>query len=166
MKSHKGSHARDKAKLVFDKVNILLDVIPSIKSHEITGSFLRGKIVVGDLDYLILRGFGFTTADLNPILDIADEILQQGDNKISIVIDDIQVDFLITEDEDYIFAKTFMIGSGSFNKRMRYMAKRKGYRLNEYGLYHAGTDNRVENINTEQDLFNKLNITYRKPNER
>ena len=47
---------------------------------------------------------------------------------------------------------------------MRKKAKKLGYKLSEYGLFDK--DNNMIYIDSELDLFNKLDMKYLKPNER
>ena len=47
---------------------------------------------------------------------------------------------------------------------MRKIAKKLGYKLSEYGLFDK--NNEMIYVDSELDIFNKLNIKYLNPNER
>ena len=64
-------------------------------------------------------------------------------------------------------ALLYFTGSGNFNKIMRLNAKKRGYLINEYGLYKI---NKPENILietlTEEDIFKELKMEYLEPKNR
>lgn len=80
----------------------------------------------------------------------------------------IKMDIFLSNLDDYHFAMLFAIGSGSFNIRMRSLAKKKGYLLNHHGLYKKISENVLEKINikTEQEIFEILGMKYRPPLDR
>ena len=57
----------------------------------------------------------------------------------------------------------YFTGSREFNQNMRYIAKKQGYKLNEFGLFK---NNKRIKINSEKDIFNKLGLEYIKPENR
>ena len=66
-------------------------------------------------------------------------------------------------------AQLYFTGSGDFNKNMRTFALKKGYTINEYGIYkltaskEKGTQVRVD---TEADIFKVLGLDYIEPKDR
>ena len=68
-------------------------------------------------------------------------------------------------------AMLYFTGSGEFNKNMRTYAIKKGYKLNEYGIYNIDkskdtpTEDRVETT-IEKDIFAILNLEYIEPRDR
>lgn len=77
------------------------------------------------------------------------------------------VNTFLTTSKEFIFALLYAIGSGQFNLRMRALAKKKGYLLNQRGLFKR-TPNGLEEvpIKKEEDIFNILGMHYRPPEER
>jgi DNA polymerase/3'-5' exonuclease PolX len=65
----------------------------------------------------------------------------------------------------YFTAILYFTGSYEFNQYIRSIAKKQGYKLNEYELINLKT-NKQEFILSEQDVFYKLNIEYLPPNKR
>ena len=53
-------------------------------------------------------------------------------------------------------------GSGELNKRMRQIAKEKGFKLSEYGLFNISDGKKIK-ISSEEDFFKKLNMKYLPP---
>jgi DNA polymerase/3'-5' exonuclease PolX len=80
----------------------------------------------------------------------------------------VKVDIFICEPDEYIFTLMFATGSGDFNVRMRSVAKRKGYLLNQRGLYKKIGDNILKKIpiKNEKKIFEILNIEYKTPDQR
>lgn len=79
----------------------------------------------------------------------------------------VKCDIFLSNSKDYIFALLFAVGSGKFNIRMRALAKKKGYLLNNHGLFKKN-NNQLEKlpIKTEKQIFEALNMTYKKPSQR
>lgn len=67
--------------------------------------------------------------------------------------------------ESYHTALLYFTGSGSFNQNMRQIAKKKGYKLNEYGLYKLSDMTRV-NVKSEEDVFKTIDMEYIEPKDR
>ena len=72
--------------------------------------------------------------------------------------------------ESFYSALLYFTGSYNLNREMRTIAKQKGYKLNEYGLFKINENKTVSKnkvkINSEKDIFKKLNMDYLEPNER
>ncbi len=69
-------------------------------------------------------------------------------------------------------AQLYFTGSGNFNKVMRSQALKKGYTINEYGIYRANKKGRkVEKgdlipTQTERDIFKVVEMDYLEPQDR
>lgn len=73
--------------------------------------------------------------------------------------------------ENYIPMLLYSTGSKGHNIYMRGRAKKKGYLLNQNGLYRVSAGDKLENeriegLNTEEDYFKILNIPYKEPPNR
>lgn len=79
----------------------------------------------------------------------------------------VKMDIFITNNNEYVYALLFATGSGIFNVRMRAVAKRKGYLLNNRGLFKKN-NNGLEKlpITTERGIFKALNMAYKAPKDR
>lgn len=75
----------------------------------------------------------------------------------------IKADIFVCTPDEYMFTLLFATGSGDFNVRMRSIAKRKGYLLNQRGLFRDGE--RIS-VKSEKQLFEMLNIPYLEPEHR
>jgi len=80
-----------------------------------------------------------------------------------------RADLFLTTAGERAFALFHYTGPASYNIRTRAHAKRQGWLLNQYGLFDAGTGQRVRGssaIRTERDLARFLGVTYHTPRER
>jgi DNA polymerase (family 10) len=60
------------------------------------------------------------------------------------------------------FARLHFIGNANFNIAMRAHAIRKGYKLNQYGLFYAGTDKPVNHqFRNEREIFEFLQFPWK-----
>jgi len=78
-----------------------------------------------------------------------------------------RLDIRYVEIESFFPAYLYFTGSYEFNERMRGIAKRQGYKLNEYGLYKL-EDNKEKliQIYSEKDVFDILGMDYLEPKDR
>jgi DNA polymerase/3'-5' exonuclease PolX len=75
----------------------------------------------------------------------------------------VKSDVFTADPDEYMYMLLYATGSGSFNIIMRAQAKRRGYLLNQRGLYKDGV--RVE-LKNELDIFEKIGMMYRDPESR
>ena len=144
---------------------------------EIAGSYIRKKPFSHDVDLVVSTGRSnwetiwkkFTKQATIKILPP----FAQGPGKLSVMMYPpgekypVKVDVFLTKPNEYLYALTYAIGSGMFNIRMRAVAKRRGYMLNQKGLWKkvGDTYQRVP-VKDERDLFKILGITYKIPSQR
>ena len=79
-----------------------------------------------------------------------------------------QVDFFVCTPKEKPFMLFHYTGSKAYNVRTRAFAKRKKWKLNQYGVYlFSGAPVRGSGlIRTEQDLVEFLGVTFRPPEDR
>lgn len=69
--------------------------------------------------------------------------------------------------ESYYPALIYFTGSGTFNQKMRQIAKKQGYKLSEYGLFKkTGDKYKKISVHSEKDIFKELHMEYLEPEER
>jgi DNA polymerase/3'-5' exonuclease PolX len=157
----------------------------------IAGSYRRQKNTSNDIDILISAEKIVNKKDYKKLdRNILTEFLVQL-KKVKILVDNLtdfnnntkymgfsklprkpvrRVDVRFVLYESYHTALLYFTGSYQLNKDMRVLAKKKGYKLNEYGLYKIKKDGSVSSrkskIKSEKDIFKKLNMDYLEPNQR
>ena len=79
-----------------------------------------------------------------------------------------QVDVLNVAPARHGAALLYLTGSGPFNERMRGIAKSRGLRLNQHGLYKRAPDGSLLPVSThtERDIFAALGMAYIAPAQR
>lgn len=134
---------------------------PSIRQLEIAGSYRRGKETVGDLDILVDSGNPAEVMDrLGAYPDTA-AVLGRGDTKMSIrVHPNLQVDLRVVPTESFGAALQYFTGSKEHNVILRGMAKDRGLKINEYGVYQVDQVDQEKYLAgaTEADVYAALGL--------
>lgn len=133
---------------------------PSIQQLELAGSYRRGKDTVGDLDILVVS----TQPDevLNRLAQFpdVDSVLGRGDTKMSIRIHpNLQVDLRVVPAESFGAALQYFTGSKDHNVVVRGLAKQRGLKINEYGVFRIEEDRETFVAGaTEADVYAALDL--------
>lgn len=136
---------------------------------ECAGSLRRKSELIGDIDILISNN------DFNNFIESLIRnnyrVISRGEYKTSIMIDEVnntQVDIISVTKEEFPYQLLYLTGSQSFNIELRRLAKEKGMKLNQYGLWYKDSDgNELSYMaNSEIDIFNYLGINYVEPENR
>jgi len=155
---------------------------------EVCGSYRREKTTSGDIDVLISKVGTFEknkdSTSLELFVNKLKENIKTNDDK-PLLIDDItdknfetkymgfakykdnhvrRIDIRYVAYDSYYSALLYFTGSADLNKKMRNIAKSKGLKLSEYGLFK--TDGTKLKIKSEEDFFKELDLDYIPPNER
>jgi DNA polymerase beta len=158
---------------------------------EFVGSFRRKNKDMGDIDILIKNRKGLVLKDIIKQLEDKSYIIEklaQGNNKfmgicrLSPELPARRIDILIADPSYYYFALLYFTGSYNFNIYMRKIALTKGLSLSEYGFKPAtgaagdasvagvATNKNIidtsDTINSEEDIFKYLGMTYVEPHRR
>jgi deoxyribonuclease-4 len=140
------------------------------------GSFRAGKIYSGDIDLLIHCNKN-NIKIINKIIDklinekIIVDIFLRGPKKIICIINFdnkfYQMDMLFINTKELPWYLLYFGSSRDFSKKIRLYASKKGYKLNEKGLFDKITGKKIKlNVKKEEDIFKFLKIKYIKPENR
>jgi DNA polymerase (family X) len=127
---------RIEADLVIRKIETL---IKGPKCLQVCGSYRRNEKLMHDLDILV-----YVPEENHDIFErsvhaMAKKVLVSGHRSIRILTDnDIQIDFMIVQKLAFESAMLYLTGSKLFNIKCRQLAKARGFKLNEYGLWKGG----------------------------
>lgn len=137
--------------------------LPNVISVDVAGSLRRRKETAGDVDIVISTDDpGAVTSAFIGLSGVRD-IIASGDTKTSVIYGGLgQVDLRVVAHEEYPAALQYFTGSKNHNVRLRSIAKQRGYKLNEYGLFHEGT-NRPAKIKDEAEIYSILGLQYIAP---
>ena len=141
---------------------------------QIYGSYCRGAETSGDVDILLMSATIPNFINTVNAKSAKFKLLPPyalGDSKAStlLVFKDSGTtkyawcDIFTTTPTEKIFAQVYLIGNAKFNIHMRTEAKKKGYMLNQHGLYKNGN---LVSVRDEKKLFEIIGVTWRDPEDR
>lgn len=163
---------------ILNYTNIIKNLIENnnIKIYN-AGSYRIGKKYSGDID-LIISYKKNNGKDLKEIVhhklkNMIKEILVNGNEK-SIYIIKIEnvkyhrkIDLAYVEEKYLPWYLLYFGSSREFSKKIRNIASKLGYKLNEKGLYYKNNGKKVNfNPSSEEDIFQYLQIDYVPPEKR
>ncbi len=125
------------------------------------GSLRRMKETVGDIDVLAV-GDRRKVIDKFVSLTRVTEVLAKGDTKASILIGDRQIDLRVVDLEEWGSALQYFTGSKEHNVHLRELAKEKGLKINEYGVFRVSDNVRIAG-DTEESVYSVLGLSYIPP---
>ncbi len=142
--------------------------LKEIKEIEVVGSVRRRKETIGDLDILVIA----EDEDRMKIMDYftslpeVHEILVKGPKKSSVVMKfegkERQVDLRIFKQDEWGAALQYFTGSKQHNVHLREIAKEKGLKINEYGVYKADTEEKIAG-ETEESVYKAVGMDWIPP---
>ncbi len=128
------------------------------------GSLRRKMKTIGDVD--ILTTGSDHEAMMKHFLAYPGnkQTLADGETKCSIVTDlDMQVDLRAVPSESFGAALFYFTGPKHFNIHVRTIALKRGWKINEYGLYEG---EKLLAGKTEEEIFELLGLPYMTPEQR
>lgn len=145
------------------KITASLKELPSIKKVVVAGSLRRMQETVGDIDILAVSTDPQKAMEVFCSMDVVKDVLAKGETKSSIFTKyDVQADLRVIKQESYGAALQYFTGNKEHNVMIREIAVKKGYKLNEYGLYTIKGNKLTANL-TEEDIYKKLGLQYIPP---
>ena len=133
--------------------------VPEIIQIEIAGSLRRKKETIGDIDILISCENKNRKKIINHFTNpsIAKQIIAKGTTKASIIITEYekQIDLRIIDKDEWGSALLYFTGSKEHNIHLRTIAKEKGYKLSEYGVYKINGEIKIGS-KTEEEIYSTL----------
>ncbi len=164
VKRHAGSFLWSEAWKQGETLLAALRQVPDVREAEVGGSLRRRSEVVHDIDLLAASDRPGDVVKRFVKLPGVERLLAAGDTKGSVVLESgIQVDLRVVKPREFPFALHYFTGSKAHNIAVRGLAQKKGYKLNEYGLWKGS---RLVPCATEQALFAKLGLAWIPPEMR
>lgn len=143
--------------------------LPAVKKIELAGSLRRGKETIGDIDILVAADDRHRKkiTDYFTGLPEVKEVLVRGDTKVSAVIKDHlrQVDIRLVHEDEWGAALQYFTGSKEHNIRLRTIAKDKGLKISEYGVFRMSDNKRIAGAD-EKELYRTLGFDWMPPEMR
>lgn len=133
----------------------------NIEQVVIAGSYRRAKETVGDLDILVIARDGKQAIKHFTGYKDIDSVVSSGSTRATVILSNgLQVDLRVVPKVSYGAALYYFTGSKAHNIAVRRIAQKRGWKINEYGLYEG--DKRIAG-ETEASLFKQLGLAYIEP---
>ena len=112
--------------------------VPGVRQMEVAGSYRRGRETIGDLDLLADSDDADAVMDQLGRFEELATVIGRGDTKMSIRLGrGLQIDLRVVQSKSFGAALQYFTGSKDHNVVLRGMAKERGLRINEYGVFRA-----------------------------
>jgi DNA polymerase (family X) len=149
----------EEKRLLLDKAlstaKIMLDYIgqhPDVLRISQAGSLRRWRETIGDLDILVAANSSGSIMEWVRNFHSLDSIIASGKTKTSIILEDgVQVDVRVVPLESFGAALQYFTGSKAHNVKLRGLAKRKGLRINEYGVFNQESGEAIPGSGVEEE---------------
>lgn len=132
-----------------------------IQKIEVAGSIRRQKEIVKDIDILVTAKDAGKIHNAFVKYPAVESVIAHGETKSSVTLKSgINCDLRTVSEKEFPFALYYFTGSKEHNVEMRTIAKRAGYKINEYGLFKG---NRFIPCADEEKIFKKFGFHYIPP---
>lgn len=132
--------------------------VESVQRASVAGSLRRMKETIGDIDLLVSSEEVEAVMDIFTRLPQVREVMARGSTKSSVRLHTgQQVDLRVIQPKHWGAALQYFTGSKEHNVRLREIALKKGYSLNEYSLTRA-KDGKDVFCREEADVYGKLGL--------
>lgn len=146
-----------------------LKQLPEVKKAELAGSLRRGRETIGDIDILVAAEDRHRNKIMNFFTGWTNigQVLARGDTKVSALIKDHlrQVDIRLVHCDEWGAALQYFTGSKEHNVHLRAIAKDKGLKISEYGVFRI-KDNKRLGGEDEGDIYRALGFRWMPPEMR
>lgn len=153
--------------------------VPGVEKSEIAGSYRRGKETVGDLDILVVTRNPKKISAAIAALPIVRDVVAHGEKKLSFNVivgtrlrpsatargsaGQVRVDIRFVKRAQWGSALLYFTGSKEHNIVLRLRAIKRGWKLNEYGLFEG---EKVVASREEEDIYKALGLLFIEPTQR
>jgi DNA polymerase (family 10) len=144
----------------------------AVQTLEFAGSYRRGRETIGDLDALVVADDASAVMDHFGQFAGAESVLARGDTKMSIRVAHsprvkFQIDLRVVPRKSFGAAWQYFTGSKEHNVVLRKMAKDRGLKINEYGVYRVKGDQETYIAGeTEAEVYATLDLPLFPPEMR
>jgi DNA polymerase (family 10) len=131
------------------------------KKIEWAGSLRRMRENIGDIDILATGPNHEKIVHAFTHLPEVKEVLASGETKASVIVEGgVQIDIRVVEEDSYGAALQYFTGSKGHNIHLRGIAKAKGIKINEYGVFKG--EKKIGG-KEEKDVYQVLGMDWIEP---
>jgi len=136
---------------------------PEVIDISPAGSLRRMKETVRDVDILVTSKNGGKVIEAFTGLPEIASVSARGETKSSVVTkDNVRVDLRVVPPESYGAALMYFTGSKEHNIAMREMARKKGLKINEYGVFRKRGNRKIAG-KSEDEIYSLFKMPYVEP---
>lgn len=131
----------------------------------VAGSLRRGRETVKDIDLVAAAERPGEVARVFAALPQVAEVRLAGDTRVQVALQGgLPCDLRVVAPPAFPAALQYFTGSQAHNVRLRGLARERGLKLNEYGLFPADAgDGEALPLDGEEDLYARLGLDYVPP---
>ena len=151
--------------------NLLQSVksIDGVLKATIAGSIRRKKDTIGDIDIVITADERKWKKIITAITQLpqAKKVIAAGKTRASLVLKtkQVQADIRVVHEDEYGAALFYFTGSKDHNIQLRSLAKQRGWKVNEYGVFDNKTGKKLAG-KTEEEIYDLFGIRFIPPEKR
>ena len=137
---------------------------PEVGRIELAGSLRRGRDTVGDIDLVGTSSDPGATMDAFTRLPGITETLIQGPADTAVLCDlGLRVDLRLTTPDNFGALLHHFSSGQAHNIRLRDLAEARGLKINEYGIFDAGTGEETFRGEDEAQVYAALGLPFIEP---
>jgi len=164
LSQEKGRIPLQEAEKIANPIANQLKKLKEVEKIIVAGSIRRRKPTIRDIDIVIETRNPVIVAEKFVKMPFVKRILGKGKEKATIITKSgMQVDIRFFTEEDFGSGLLYFTGDKGHNIWLRKIAIKKGWKLNEYGLFQG--KKRIAG-RTEQEIYDKLGVKYIEPEKR
>ncbi|HET9058057.1 MAG TPA: nucleotidyltransferase domain-containing protein [Chitinophagaceae bacterium] len=143
--------------------------IPGVIRATLAGSLRRKKETIGDIDIIVTAPRKKWKSIVNKFVQLpqVSRVQAVGETRGSVLLkeNNIQVDIRIVHEHEYGAALLYFTGNKEHNIKIRTIAREKGWKINEYGVFDIKTG-KVSASATEEEIYKLLGLKFVPPEKR
>ncbi len=142
-----------------------------VQEIDYVGSLRRMRATIGDIDILVISKKPKKVMEVFTKMDTIKKVISKGETRSAVMLkeDNIHVDLRVVDKSSYAAAMQYFTGSKEHSIELRKIAKKKGYKISEYGIFKRKKGkgkNKKIHLKNEDSLYNKIGMQYVPPEMR
>lgn len=164
LQKHQGRFLLGEMLPVLETIVKRLEKIPSVNRVILAGSSRRMKETIGDGDFLVSTDEPQYVIDFFVAMPEVVHVYSKGKTKALVKLENnLEADLRAVSEKSFGAASQYFTGNKEHNIKLRKIAIKKGWKLNEYGLFSG---ERFLVGKTEEEIYDKLGMKWIPPEMR